>query len=507
MADENYIQAEKDIRAEIAARRAEDVKLQGAAQGLDSEPDPKLPPTRQQLVTPFLKDSGVICEIKRRSPSVANINRELDPVEQARHYIDSGVQNISVLTEQNYFGGSLEDLIKIKTAYPEISVLRKDFLLTDEDVEISYRAGADSFLLIASLLSNLQLTAMYHLGISLGMTPLVELHSRDDVEKASRLKPRLVGINSRNLKTFRINPLQPLRIRSMIDWECRIVYESGIKTEYDIDFAAGTGFDAVLVGEAAVKNKSFAGELAKRFSGGVKSGKKRLSEADRRFSFWQKLYSRRSDDRPLVKICGITNREDLNLVKSAGADAAGFILAESPRRVGAEFIRSCGDIDILKIGVVVLGKNEPLPDYIRDLLKEGVLDAVQFHGDEQPSEYLEWPGYKAVRIKDSASAEAAGSLPGPAVLVDAFSKEAHGGTGKRIQPELVQQIAGQQILWLAGGIKPDNVGSIITDFKPDLIDISSGVEAEPGIKDPQKIKALFMAIDNSTEPEVSDEKI
>jgi len=133
-----------DIRAEIAAERARDVEKYGAAQGLS------LPSARVLPLVPFLQDPAVICEVKRRSPSVKNINMDLDPVQQAISYAERGIKSISVLTEQNYFSGSLEDLVSIKTALPEISVLRKDFLLTEEDVEVSYRAGADAFLLIAS---------------------------------------------------------------------------------------------------------------------------------------------------------------------------------------------------------------------------------------------------------------------------------------------------------------------------------------------------------------------
>ena len=471
-----------DIRAEIAERRAEDTARTGAAQGIE------LPAERELPLVQFLNAPRVICEVKRCSPSIKNINLDLNPAEQAGHYYNSGIRNVSVLTEQNYFNGGLEDLIKIKTAFPDLSVLRKDFLLTEEDIDVSYRSGADAVLLIASLLTAEQLRGMYSLCCSYGMTPLVELHGLEDVEKARLIKPYLIGINSRDLRIFKIKPLQPLKIRAMIDWDCSIVYESGIKTEYDIDFVKGTNFEAALVGEAAVKNPGFAGRLAEAFS------KPETQHKQNNFSFWKKLYSRCVPGRPLVKICGITNHDDLKLAAGLGADAAGFILAESPRKVSTDFIRSCMDFDILKIGVVVLAGGEALPDDIAELLKSGALDAVQFHGDERAEDYLKWPGYKAVRIKDESSAEAAGKYPGPAVLADAFSKTAHGGTGKRIDSDLVGKLSEQQTLWLAGGINPGNVKEIIETFSPELIDISSGVEASPGRKDPEKMKALFMEI-------------
>ncbi|HAK45847.1 MAG TPA: bifunctional indole-3-glycerol phosphate synthase/phosphoribosylanthranilate isomerase [Spirochaeta sp.] len=492
------VEKNRDIRAEIAGRRALDVQSFGAAQGL------KLPEERALPVVPFLQDPRVICEIKRKSPSVSNIDTSLDPVELARKYSEAGIRSISVLTEQNYFSGSLADLIAVKTALPEMAVLRKDFLLTEEDVEVSFRAGADAFLLIASLLDADRLKSMYELGIKLGMTPVVELHSQDDIDRASGFKPELVGINSRDLRVFKIKPLQPLKIRSMIDWACRIIYESGIKTEYDIDFVKGTEFDAVLVGEATVRDSGFAGKLAAAFEtsalGTVAFGDSLpASKESERFAFFRRLYGRCKPGRPLVKICGITNHEDLRKVISLGADAAGFILAESPRKVSPTFIESCRDFDILKVGVVVLLEGQPLPDEIAALLSSGALDAVQFHGNELPSQYLQYPGYKAVRIKTAEDAEAAGRLPGPVVLIDAFSEAAYGGTGKQISPKLVQIVAGQQTLWLAGGIKPENVCRLVSRYRPELIDISSGVELSPGKKDHDRLTELFSEISRAGE--------
>ncbi|MBI9107544.1 MAG: bifunctional indole-3-glycerol phosphate synthase/phosphoribosylanthranilate isomerase [Spirochaetales bacterium] len=473
---------ETDIRAEIALRRAADIRRDGPAQGLS------LPEQRTAALMPFPGNPPVICEIKRFSPSVRNINRGLDPVLQAGKYIEAGISNISILTEQNYFGGSLSDLIAVKTAYPEAAVLRKDFLLTPEDVNISYRAGADAFLLIASLLDKEVLEEMYNLGISLGMTPLVELHSPEDIRKARDLRPDLIGINSRDLRIFKIKPLQPLKVRALIDWDCRIIYESGIKTAYDADFVAGTGFDGMLVGESVVRDGAFAGRLAASMS---------RQPDTRRFSFWKKLYSRSRECRPLVKICGITRREDLLEVKRIGADMAGFILAESPRRVEPSFIESCRDIDILKVGVVVLAKGEDLPPEISALLASGALDAIQFHGDESPDIYLSYPGYKAFRVKDASDLKSLEALPGPAVLVDAFRATARGGTGKRIEADLVRKVARQRSLWLAGGINPDNVYELITEFNPEMIDAASGTEASPGVKDYDRLFKLFNEIDKA----------
>ena len=469
-----------DIRAEIAGRRAADVARDGAAQRCS------IPKTRAVPLNPFPLQPPVICEIKRCSPSVSNINLDLDPVDQAGRYVASGIRNISVLTEQNYFKGSISDLVSVKEACPEASVLRKDFLLTVEDIEVSYRAGADAVLLIASLLRPELLLSMYTAADSLGLTPLVELHDEDDVRKARGIRPALVGINSRNLKTFRTDRLQPLRTRALIDWDCSVIYESGIKTGYDAYFAAGTGFGGILVGESVVRDSGFAGRLFDSMTCRPQSF---------RFDFWRRLYRRYSPRRPFVKICGITEREDLEAVRTLGADIAGFILADSPRKVSPGFIESCRDVDILKVGVVVLRAGEDLPGDVARLLRSGALDAVQFHGDEAPSEYLSWPGYKAFRLASLSDAEEAAAAPSPAVLIDAFSREARGGTGRQIEPGLVEKVAESRALWIAGGIRPDNVREVIGRFNPELIDVSSGVESSPGKKDLLKLRALFGGID------------
>ncbi len=474
-----------DIRAEIADKRREDIMRMGPSQGIS------LPGERLYPLIPFLKDSPVICEVKRRSPSNSDIDKSLGPVKLAEKYAASGIKNVSVLTEQNYFGGSLKDMIEIKKALPGLSLLRKDFLLTEEDIRVSFLAGADAFLLIASLLEEDRMEQMYRIGRSLGMEALVELHDSEDVKKAGSLKPAVVGINSRNLKTFSIHPLQPLKIRALIDWPCRIVYESGIKSDYDIDFASGTGFQGVLVGESAVRDSSFASKLIRGFKADAKR--------DSRFAFWEKLCKRSIPDKPLVKICGITRHEDLEEVVKTGADAAGFILAESPRRVSTDFIRSCRHFDILKVGVVVLQRGMKVPGEIVNLLEDGSLDALQFHGEEHPSEYLRWPGYKAVRLKNMDDVKAVKTLPGPAVLIDAFSLQSRGGTGRRIDPNLVPAVKEQQELWLAGGINPGNIIEIIQSFSPDLIDVSSGVEESPGEKDHEKLRILFERISEAQE--------
>ena len=464
-----------DIRREIANKRLERIKTEGYGLSVD------IPKEREFPINNFYQGPFVICEVKRGSPSKGGFAKELNAVAQGEHYRDSGIKHISVLTEEDRFLGSLQDLMDIKRACPEVAVLRKDFLLDLEDVKTSYLCGADAFLLITSLLDKELLYSMYNYGVELGMTPLVELHDKDDVDKVRDLKPKLTGINSRNLKTFTIDPLRPLKIRSYIDWQTDVIYESGIKTPNDGEFARDCNFSGVLVGEWAVKNRDLAKELVTLFK------KSKLS------SSWNKLFSRYSDNKPFIKICGLTNRTDVELATELGADLLGFILAESPRKVDTDFIKSVKDIrGPLKVGVVVLKKDEELPRAIKSLITEGYLDFIQFHGDETPEQCrkIGVPYYKGFRVKDIESLKTMGTYS-KADLIDAFSETAHGGTGKRISDDLTTKARECGNLWLAGGLNPDNIKEIVNRFSPELVDVSSGIESSPGKKDEEKIKKYF----------------
>ncbi|MGL1894598.1 MAG: bifunctional indole-3-glycerol phosphate synthase/phosphoribosylanthranilate isomerase [Spirochaetaceae bacterium] len=464
-----------DIRQEIANKRAERIKKEGYGLSI------KVPKTREVPLNDFYKGPYVICEVKRGSPSKGGFAKDLDAVGQATHYKDSGVKHISVLTEEDRFLGSLQDLIDIKKACPDVAVLRKDFLLDLKDIEVSFLCGADAFLLIASLLDKELLEMMYKRGEQLGMTPLVEVHDKDDVDKVRDLKPKLTGINSRNLKTFTIDSFRPLKIRSYIDWDTNVIYESGIKESSDAVFARDAGFSGILVGEWAVKDRTLAKSLVD------------LYKQDAKKSPWKKLYENYSDSKPFIKVCGITNREDAIKAAELGADMLGFILATSPRETSIDFIKSIKDINKpLKVGVVVLKKGIKLSSDIKALISDGYLDFIQFHGEET-SEYCKSSGvpyYKALRIKDLESLNNVQEYSG-VCLLDSFSKDAHGGTGKRISDELTTEARKFANLWLAGGLNPDNVKEIVNKYRPELIDVSSGIEISPGKKDFSKMEKYF----------------
>lgn len=489
---ENGEREDMDIRMEILTRRRQRITEEGF--GLSAD----VPAERRAALVPvddIMKEPFVICEIKRASPSRGTIAVGLDPVEQAGIYREMGCSVVSVITEEDHFHGSLDDLMRVKDAYPDLAVLRKDFLFCKEDIDSSYRAGADLVLLIASLLSAEELAYLYQYTRSYGMTPLVEVHDASDMRRVRGTAPLLTGINCRDLTTFKIDRLFPVLQRPVIDWPTVLVYESGIWTEEDAFFAGRQGFQALLVGESVVRNPERIPDLSAALVRGTGAY---ASAAPASEDFWSRLMLHKRPDRPLVKVCGITNRDDAELALMCGADILGFICAESPREVDAALIESLMDLDVLKVAVIVdAGEDTGRFQEMKRLLEKGAIDAIQFHGDESPEacSRLGHPYYKALRLRDEHDVARVKEYRSPRVLIDAYHPVLQGGTGRQIDRKLVDAVRSSHVLWLAGGITPDNVKEVLERYEPELIDVSSGLERSPGRKDPEKMRRFFQTIE------------
>jgi indole-3-glycerol phosphate synthase/phosphoribosylanthranilate isomerase len=200
-----------------------------------------------------------------------------------------------------------------------------------------------------------------------------------------------------------------------------------------------------------------------------------------------------------VKICGITRASDAEAARALGADALGFVLAPSKRRAELSLLRDLEGLDILKVAVVVTGNakgGRRLDPATQELLARGLIDAVQFHGEETPDECtaMAFPYFKAVRIRGAGDIDGMRTYRSPRVLADAWSPAAAGGTGIRIPQELAREADRAGPLWLAGGIRPESVGQVLDELAPELIDASSGLEESPGNKDPARLKVFFEEI-------------
>jgi len=194
---------------------------------------------------------SLIAEVKQASPSRGMLSPNFNPIELAQTYAEGGAAAISVLTEANYFMGSIEHLAAIKEVVG-LPLLRKDFVFDLYQVYESRAYGADALLLIASILSQEQLKGLVSLSHSLGLRCLVEVHNESEVERAVLSEAAIIGINNRDLNTFSIDINMTRRLRPLIPQERIVVSESGIKSKRDIEKLGKWGVDAVLVGEALV---------------------------------------------------------------------------------------------------------------------------------------------------------------------------------------------------------------------------------------------------------------
>lgn len=210
---------------------------------------------RAKTIDPFpvLRQSGVavIAEVKRSSPSKGRLAEIKEPADLAKAYEAGGAHLISVLTEERRFLGSLEDLSKVRKAV-DIPVLRKDFIVSSYQLWEARAFGADLVLLIVAALDQPALISLIERAESIGLTPLVEVHEVDEVARAMDAGAKIIGINSRNLKTLDVDPETFARLAPLITNGAIKIAESGISGPRDLMNYANLGADAVLVGESLV---------------------------------------------------------------------------------------------------------------------------------------------------------------------------------------------------------------------------------------------------------------
>jgi indole-3-glycerol phosphate synthase len=202
----------------------------------------------------YASEEGValIAEVKRASPSAGDIAADADPVLQATAYDVAGAAAISVLTEPSHFRGSLDDLRAVRAAVQH-PVLRKDFLVHPLQLLEARAAGADSVLLIAAALPGEDLAAMIGEARGLGMEPLVETHTDEDLARVLATDAEVVGVNARDLESLEVDPPGARARLAAIDPERVAVLESGIRTRADVEAAVDAGASAILVGETLMR--------------------------------------------------------------------------------------------------------------------------------------------------------------------------------------------------------------------------------------------------------------
>jgi indole-3-glycerol phosphate synthase len=212
---------------------------------------------------------NVIAELKKASPSRGVIREQFEPAKLAAELADAGAAALSVLTEEDFFAGSLTNLKEARAAV-EIPVLRKDFIFDPWQIWEARAAGADSFLLITAVLEQDLLRELLELGHQLGMEALVEIHTREELVRALDAGARIVGVNARDLTTFKVNHDLALELAEGIPDSCVAVAESGIHSHEDVERLSAAGFDAFLIGEQLMTHTQPGDEL-RRLLGAVEA--------------------------------------------------------------------------------------------------------------------------------------------------------------------------------------------------------------------------------------------
>jgi indole-3-glycerol phosphate synthase/phosphoribosylanthranilate isomerase len=380
------------------------------------------------------KGLAAIAEIKRRSPSAGDLRPDADPGQLSQQFEAAGAAAISVLVDE-LFGGSTEDLAATRTA-TTLPILAKGFFREAAELEALRRLGADAVLLLLHDLDDQAVRRLMRAAGELGLDALVEAHTPEELDRAVDLGGDPIGINARDLATFRIDRAAQLdlvataTLQQTVPKSDRVVVaESGIESRAQAAAAELAGADAVLVGSALMRAADPATKLRELLA------------------------------RPLVKVCGLTREEDVAAAAAAGADLAGFILAaESPRRAD----RALDVPDTMLSVAVLVGELEQQPT-----------DLVQLYARENGHRARD-----AVLLRDGAEVARVADLPWEEDDVEHHSRAA----------------AIDDRLMLAGKLGPENVRVAIEAVDPWAVDASSQLEVSPGIKDHARIRAFVEAV-------------
>jgi anthranilate synthase/indole-3-glycerol phosphate synthase/phosphoribosylanthranilate isomerase len=456
---------------------------------------------------------SLMAEIKRASPSKGIISLSTCAPEQARKYAKAGASTISVLTEPEWFKGSIDDLRAVRQSLEGMpnrpAVLRKEFVFEEYQILEARLAGADTVLLIVKMLDEALLKRLYDYSRSLGMEPLVEVNTIDEMKIAVNLGSKVIGVNNRNLTNFEVDMETTSRLMNLVPKDTIVCALSGISKPEDVEPYVANGVGAVLVGEALMRASDTVAFIAKLL-GGIAPNQSSNTSA------------------PLVKICGTRSAEAAKTAIEAGADLIGIILATGTKRtVTNETALAIADVvrrtkkpqtskhsadgpssaseyfehaasrlvatpeRALLVGVF---RNQSL-EYVLEQQQLLNLDLVQLHGKEP----IEWtrlipvPVIKAFGPKDNGiGLRGYHALP----LLDAGS----GGSGEKLDlsevKEALSHDEGINIIF-AGGLTSENVQKALVglgDYRGRVkaVDVSSGVE-EDGQHSLEKIRAFVKA--------------
>jgi indole-3-glycerol phosphate synthase / phosphoribosylanthranilate isomerase len=380
---------------------------------------------RDALAEPGL---SAVAEVKRRSPSAGDLRPDADPGRLAAQFAAAGAAAVSVLVDER-FGGSLADLQAARAA-TTVPLLAKGFFREELQLLQAKVAGADAVLLLLRDLDDGRAAPLLAYARELGLDALVEAHDGDELQRAVALKATVIGVNARDLSTFEIDRQTQLALVARVArQDAVVVAESGIHTRAQGAEAELAGADAILVGSALMRADDPGAKLVELIS------------------------------RPLVKVCGLTRQQDVDVAVEAGADMLGFILAEgSPRRANGVL-----DVPDDRLSVAV---------FVGDV-QDTKADLVQLYNRQEGRVR----GRVAVLLRDGERVATVIDLP----------------WNENDPLHLQRAVEAKGRVMLAGRLGPDNVREAIGAARPWAVDAASRLEAKPGIKDHEKVRAFLAA--------------
>ena len=198
------------------------------------------------------KDQAIIAEIKKASPSAGIISEDFNPVKKAKEYEDFGASALSILTEEDFFQGSNQFLIEVK-AITKLPIIRKDFMIDEYQFYEAKLIGADCILLIASVLSDEEITQFVNLAETLELDYIIEVHDENELRRVEHFEQAMIGVNNRNLKTFEVDLNNSINLKQLFKGDNLFIAESGIKNQDDIDRLKEHDVHVFLIGESLMK--------------------------------------------------------------------------------------------------------------------------------------------------------------------------------------------------------------------------------------------------------------
>lgn len=443
------------VLAEIAERKRADVAQRLA--GISHDPRPTRRSLRSALGRPGAR---FIMEVKKASPSG---HRSGFSVEEAATAYAPVADAISVLTDAPYFNGSLDNLRKVRARF-DGPILAKDFIVDPRQVPEARLHGADAVLVILAMLDNSEAASIMAEAKRLGMDVIVEVHDEIELDRALTLGAGIVGINNRDLRTLKTDLAVTERLVERVPADRLVISESGIRDRADVE-RLSPSVDAFLVGSSLMASPDI-GEAARALVHGR------------------------------VKICGLTREQDASLAASSGATHAGLIFAEASKRKIGRNAFAIADA-ARRGGAKIVGVfQDQDPAFVTATAHDLALDAVQLHGSEEALDRLKsnLPDACEIWTACPVGAEVAPERAGADRIVYDTQKDGRsGGTGEKFDWNLVKDRPALPEAFIAGGLSQSNaraaqqVGSY-------GIDVSSGFESTPGVKDESKVSALFEAL-------------